>query len=222
MVWASRAEPAEAKEPYSCRRVLTWLQARRGETLLDLACVEGHMLYCASQAGMQATGLEFSPEAAAMAQKSAAEAVVFIGAMEELPFDSEAFHYVTCLGTPVCLQNPEQDLKEIYRVLKPGGRVFLILPQATNDGHRDAGPEIVEGLQLTESARDYAAWEALALEVGYTIRLALPERYLNRRSRHLPSASWQKSNLLRRWLWRKLPWSCKTPFILVLEKPADR
>ena len=43
----------------------------------------------------------------------------------KLPFDKETFELVTCVETLEHDSNPFKTLDEIYRVLKPGGKVLL-------------------------------------------------------------------------------------------------
>ncbi len=44
---------------------------------------------------------------------------------KSLPFDDSKFDMVTTLNTLYFWKSPLNDLKEIYRVLKPGGRLFF-------------------------------------------------------------------------------------------------
>ena len=51
-----------------------------------------------------------------------------VGFGEQLPFREQAFDLVICTGVLSYVAEPHQVLREIYRVLKPGGLLFLSAP----------------------------------------------------------------------------------------------
>ncbi len=53
---------------------------------------------------------------------------IFQANAEDLPFTNEYFDMVWCFTVLEHVQNVEQSIKEIYRVLKPGGWAFLGMP----------------------------------------------------------------------------------------------
>ena len=50
----------------------------------------------------------------------------------DLPFDDRAFDYVTCLEGLEHIENPQQATREFARVLRPGGRLFVSVPNILN------------------------------------------------------------------------------------------
>lgn len=50
----------------------------------------------------------------------------------DLPFPPESFDYVVCIEGLEHLENPLNAIREFSRLLKPGGRVFLSLPNYLN------------------------------------------------------------------------------------------
>ena len=52
---------------------------------------------------------------------------------EELPFEDESFDSVVSTFTLCSIQNIDKSLKEIHRVLKPGGKFFFQEPGLAND-----------------------------------------------------------------------------------------
>jgi len=50
----------------------------------------------------------------------------------ELPFGDQSFDYVTCLEGLEHIENPQQAMREFARVLKPGGHLFVSVPNILN------------------------------------------------------------------------------------------
>jgi ubiquinone/menaquinone biosynthesis C-methylase UbiE len=50
----------------------------------------------------------------------------------ELPFADRSFDYVTCLEGLEHIENPQQAIREFARVLRPGGKVIVSIPNILN------------------------------------------------------------------------------------------
>lgn len=146
-----------------CDVFLEFLNARRRESLLDLGGNLRPMLAAAVRRGLRVTGLEYTPEDAAFSQKSAPEAMVVMVTAPEIPFENETFNLITCLDFPPHLQHPAALLPEIYRVLKPGGRACLLLPNS-----HYAPPRRAESYYSPERSLAYSRdeWEKMLWNSG--------------------------------------------------------
>ena len=51
-----------------------------------------------------------------------------VGDINAMPFDDDSIDAIICLAVLEHIENPIQAYKEIYRVLKPGGYVFIYVP----------------------------------------------------------------------------------------------
>lgn len=100
----------------------------RGEKVLDLA--SGNSIvgqYLVNSKKCQVSAIDFSPAAVRDAQKRGVKAIV--GSVEEkLPFKSNTFDVVFWGDNIEHVLYPAKIMHEIYRVLKPGGRVILSTP----------------------------------------------------------------------------------------------
>jgi ubiquinone/menaquinone biosynthesis C-methylase UbiE len=105
-----------------------------GDSLLDVGCGTGGVTIPARQrvgAGGKAAGIDPSPEMIAVSQKKAQrkglEIDFRVGVIEALPFPDASFDAVT--ASLMVHHLPEHLLikgfSEIYRVLKPGGRLLI-------------------------------------------------------------------------------------------------
>src|SRR5262245_32829418 len=74
------------------------LEARPGERLLDVACGPGLLLKAARERGVDASGIDLSREAVALAKQLLPGVDVQQGNAEQLPFADGTFDCVTCIG----------------------------------------------------------------------------------------------------------------------------
>lgn len=110
--------------------VLDTLAPAAGTSLLDVACGEGHLLRFAVERGIVATGIDFSRQAATLAQRHDKQIKVIVGDGEQLPVTDSSFDYVTNLGSLEHFASPAQGVRELCRVLKPSGIAALVLPNS--------------------------------------------------------------------------------------------
>jgi len=104
-----------------CRRVTD-----RRPRILDVGCGTGANLLMLSQYG-DAEGVDISEDALAFCHERGL-ANVKLGAGEELPYDDGTFDLVTALDVVEHMDDDLAGLREMRRVLRPGGRVLLFVP----------------------------------------------------------------------------------------------
>ena len=95
--------------------------------LLDIGSGRGEVLKAARELGWQAVGLEPSPRFAEYAAKHSG-AEVRREALEQSHFAASSFDVVILGAVLEHLYNPDQTIKEISRVLRPGGALFVDVP----------------------------------------------------------------------------------------------
>ncbi|MFS8086268.1 MAG: methyltransferase domain-containing protein, partial [Acidobacteriota bacterium] len=94
--------------------------------ILDVGCGTGANLQMLSEFG-EAEGVDVSVEALEFC-RARGLAKVKQGAAESLPYEDEAFDMVTALDVVEHLDDDIAGLKEMRRVLRPGGRAVLFVP----------------------------------------------------------------------------------------------
>lgn len=77
-------------------------------------------------------GLVISTQKLRTARHSLASCQVAKRDAERFPFSAETFHTVCSLETLELLMDPDASLKEIARVLRPGGTLFLSVPVSSS------------------------------------------------------------------------------------------
>lgn len=137
--WSPRGTPIGAAEALYRRIVLLDHQrfvtrAAGGMTrpaeqvqILDVGCGSGALLGMLGAKGFQVTGLDFSPEASAIALREHGVRVV-VGSLAEARFADRSFDVVTLFHVMEHVPDPAPVLAEVARILKPGGRLIVQVP----------------------------------------------------------------------------------------------
>jgi SAM-dependent methyltransferase len=102
------------------------LTKKRGR-LLDIGAGRGEMLAAALESGWEAVGIEPSESFADYAEKHTG-AEVRRQPIEQCGFESESFDAVILGAVLEHLYNPNETIREIARVLRPGGVLFVDVP----------------------------------------------------------------------------------------------
>lgn len=100
-----------------------------GEVVLDIGCGAGFDLFVAStKVGKlgKVCGIDITPQmvekAKANLEKTNCEYEVKVASSEQIPYPNDTFDVITSNGVLNLSPLKEETFKEIYRVLKPGGR----------------------------------------------------------------------------------------------------
>ena len=112
------------------RQLLARLLGRvDGKKLLDVGCGDGAMAFDLARQGATVTALDADPSMIAAsrrrAKNEATRAQLVEGDVENLPFDDATFDVVVAVTVLCFVQDAERAVKEIARVLKPGGRLVI-------------------------------------------------------------------------------------------------
>ncbi len=97
--------------------------------ILDVGCGHGDFLKGVHDKTTHSYGIDPDKEAI---DKNAFIKHKRVGTVEKLPFDNEFFDIVVSAWVLEHLQDPQKAFLEIFRVLKPGGKVIFLTPNAWN------------------------------------------------------------------------------------------
>lgn len=121
----------EAQDLEQIRSFYLWLmdlmRLPAGSTLLDVSCGAGALVRLATEAGIHAVGIDVS-EVIAHVAHSCTKGMIAVAAGEHLPLADASFDYVTSIGSLEHFVEPLVGAKEMARVLRPGGKAFILVP----------------------------------------------------------------------------------------------
>ncbi len=96
--------------------------------ILDIGCGNGHLLLSLKQKCCEVYGVETNPKSVKVCNELGLS--VFCGTLEEANFTDEFFDMIIMSQVIEHLSSPRNSLKEIRRILKPGGRLYIFCPNA--------------------------------------------------------------------------------------------
>jgi ubiquinone/menaquinone biosynthesis C-methylase UbiE len=117
---------------------------RRGADVLEVAPGPGYLAIALGGRGdFRIVGLDISRSFVRIAAENALRAGVAIdfrlGDAAEMPFPSNAFDFIVCRAAFKNISDPVGALREMHRVLRPGGEALVI------DMRKDASDEAIDG-----------------------------------------------------------------------------
>lgn len=101
-----------------------------GARLLDISCGEGRLTALARKRGLRALGVDFAEVSLRKAREIDRTSMWAVGDGECLPLANASVDYVTHIGSLEHYIAPESGAAEIARVLCPGGRACILVPNA--------------------------------------------------------------------------------------------
>jgi 2-polyprenyl-3-methyl-5-hydroxy-6-metoxy-1,4-benzoquinol methylase len=142
---------------------------RMGLDLLDVGCGSASLLGLMKQRGFRVRGVDFSSEAAAVAKDENGVQVV-VGSLEDAAFPGTSFDIVTLFHVMEHVTNPREVLKEVARILRPGGSVVLQVPNIDSWQFRIFGSKWY-GLDIPRHVIDYSSDAMLRLlaDTGFSV-----------------------------------------------------
>jgi ubiquinone/menaquinone biosynthesis C-methylase UbiE len=157
-------------------RLLTWGAARRAERVLDVATGGGHTALAFAGIARRVVAYDLTEPMLAAARghvraRGAANVEFVAGDAGALPFGDESFDVVTCRTAAHHFADVPAAVRQIHRVLKPGGSLLLQDILGHDDGDANAFLLEVEKRRDPSHVRSYRAaeWKAFLRAAGLTM-----------------------------------------------------
>lgn len=137
-------------------RMLARLRIRSSDNVLDIGCSSGQFCNLIRQRyGAKTVGMDISVAAAAAAVKRNPASHFVVGSADRpLGFRGDVFDKVIAFDVIEHLENPTQAIREIRRILKPGGRVLLHIPVSDIRGSMDSVHRRIKPADWSERVRE--------------------------------------------------------------------
>ena len=110
--------------PRNLEIIRDWLAPVPGDRILDVGCGKGHLVKALSDLGVDSVGIDLNPNAAEVAVVPRVQTMSATG----LEFEDGAFDAVVSFHAIEHIPPIEEVLREMARVVKPGGKVLLVYP----------------------------------------------------------------------------------------------
>ncbi|MBB5439631.1 SAM-dependent methyltransferase [Pedobacter sp. AK017] len=105
--------------------------------ILDIGCGSGRELFFYKKRGAMVTGVEISKSGTDFGNKYGLN--IFNGTLKEANLEGDKFDYIRSNHSFEHITNPVETVEEIYRITKPGGRVFVGVPNTRSLPYRIFG-----------------------------------------------------------------------------------
>ncbi len=152
------------------RKALSLLEARPGHRVLDLGCGPGDGAVALARTGVDAIGLDYSQGMLDTAKKEhLVTGRLTRGDAGRLPFKDGAFDKIVCTNSFHHYPDHQASLREMRRVLKPGGLLVLVDPRQDNVFGRLAIEVVEERVFGLKEVRIFPvdAWHRMLREAGF-------------------------------------------------------
>jgi SAM-dependent methyltransferase len=161
------------KQASDLERARALIELRGDERLLDIATGGGHTALFFAPYVREVVATDLTPAMLAAAERYITEQGVANVRFEQadaeaLPFGDEEFEIVTCRVAPHHFGDVRKFVREVARVLRPGGQFLLIDTIAPEDPALDRFINDIELLRDPTHARDYteSEWRAFCVDAG--------------------------------------------------------
>ncbi|MCS7197920.1 MAG: methyltransferase domain-containing protein [Candidatus Bipolaricaulota bacterium] len=161
-------------------------QVGPADRVLDVACGTGLVSFVLAPYAREVVGIDISPGMLAKAREIRHRREVrnvhfVLGEAEHMPFKDGEFDVVVCRLAIHHFPQPERELREMVRVLKPGGRLVISDTVSSEDEREARLHNALERLRDPSHARMLAPTELVHLIERIGVRVQ--ERLLQRRDR---------------------------------------
>lgn len=180
--WAAqgRKDPKSlrARHPENLTPIVELARPRPDDRALDVACGWGYVVQEFARRVRKAVGVDLTPEMIDLARRVAAERKVagvefHVGDVEALPFEPGSFEIVICRFSFHHFPDPARALREMRRVLAPGGRIVVYDFVAPREENRSRLHNAIEAERDPTHVRMYSPreFEDLVEQCGLAERM---------------------------------------------------
>lgn len=132
------------------------VKINKDDAILDVGCGGGNAVAILSDIAVNGIvhGIDYSPLSVKSSIKlnrkkvKSGKVIIKQGSVSSLPYNNNLFNLITAIETIYFWENPQEDFKEVYRVLKDNGTFLVICEMVKNPDGTGKHTEIAEFLKL--------------------------------------------------------------------------
>lgn len=110
--------------PRNLALVNDWVTPQPGDKVLDVGCGRGHLVKALTAGGVDAWGIDLNPQASELAGEDRVRTM----SATALDFEGASFDAVVSFHALEHIPDAEGAVREVARVVKPGGKVLFVYP----------------------------------------------------------------------------------------------
>lgn len=141
---------------------LVHLEIKRSYNVLDVGCGGGKTVskLCTKIGNGKVFGIDYSELCVEKSKKlnknniMCGKASILQASVSSLPFDDDKFDLITAVETYYFWPDKLNDLKEVYRVLKPGGKLLLVFEMVKSDEEPNKWDKVEKLLGIEAVSKD--------------------------------------------------------------------
>lgn len=155
--------------PWHYRMIADRLGEMAGKDVLDVACGRGVWLSLLQERGARIHGIDISEKSIENCNNRLSDGKFICGPAETLPYESERFDIVTCLGSLEHFLDKPAALSEMVRVARANAQFLLLVPNA---GFLTRRLGLYKGTSQTKIQEDVLTlyrWRELFTDAGIEI-----------------------------------------------------
>ena len=124
----SQSETDIALRPSYYLWLIEQFKLRSNDRYLDISCGHGQLTYLAQKCGLQSVGIDLSLVGLQAGRKEMGLLDLVSGNGQTLPFANGTFTIISNIGSLEHYVDMKTAITEMARVLQPGGRAFVLVP----------------------------------------------------------------------------------------------
>jgi ubiquinone/menaquinone biosynthesis C-methylase UbiE len=183
-------------DPAMLAQVVEFARPRPDDRALDIATGAGHTALAIAPHVAAVVAYDLTPQmleetARNVRARGLKNVATRQGAAENLPFDDASFDIVTVRQAPHHFADIRRAVREMARVVRPGGRVVVVDSTAPEDDDLDRQYNHIEKLRDPSHVRNYrpAEWRAMVEEAGLRVENLVFD-YYTENGRPMDFAAW--------------------------------
>ncbi len=145
------ARLAEDKARRETGELVRWIRPRADEKVLDAACGPGTLARAVARRGARVWAVDLCPSMLRAAREGERHRASYVhltlSDVEQLPYAAQTFDLVICANSFANFPRPLRVLRELARVARNGGRVFIVDLLAPEDPAQCASLNRLEALR---------------------------------------------------------------------------
>jgi SAM-dependent methyltransferase len=184
-IFGERASMYATSHSHTDQEVLAWVvrcaRPDPGWKALDVATGAGHTAFALAPRVSHVIGIDLTPEMLEEAKRLQAQNKIKnvsfeVADVHRLPFEAGCFDLATSRRAPHHFSNIRKAIKEMRRVLKPGGRLVIDDRSTPEDDEVDQIMNRLDVLHDESHVREYrpSKWRAMLEEAGFQVETIEP------------------------------------------------